>query len=120
MKVALLTISFWMLALVTRAQDVPSLPKGRYESTIRNNGKWEKGDIQLLDDSHYRLGNSGEGEYRFSATSQRVFFTSGPLKGVFAKTTTADSTPTILIPLNENQQLGLKMASADVLAQFRN
>ena len=119
MKLALLTISFWMLALVTQAQDVTNLPKGRYESIIRNNGKWEKGDIQLVDDSHYRLGNS-EGEYRFSATSQRVFFTSGPLKGVFAKTTTTDNAPTILIPLNENQQLGLKLASADVVALFKN
>jgi hypothetical protein len=97
------------------------LPSGKYETLIKNNGKWDKGDIVLLDEGHYKITTSNEtGEYRFSITAQRLFFTSGPLKGVFAKTTLNNNSPSILIPLSENQQLGLKLASADVVAYLRN
>jgi len=120
MKLIILSCIFSFVTLVTNAQ-VNSLPPGRYETVIKNNGKWDKGDIQLIDDGHYKIGNSNEsGEYRFSATAQRVFFTSGPLKGIFARTVMANSSPAILIPLSENQQLGLKLATADIVGSLKN
>ena len=121
MKLFLLSTLFLFTVLSTKAQEVKTLPAGRYETAIKNNGKWEKGDIVLLDDSHYKITSASEsGEYRFSATAQRVFFTSGPLKGVFAKTTLANGSPAILLPLSENQQLGLKLATADIVGALKN
>lgn len=118
MKLVLLFSLLTLSVLGAKAQNVASLPAGKYETTIRNNGKWDKGDIVLLDEAHYRMSQNGDtGEYRFSVTAQRVFFTSGPLKGVFAKTVLSNNIPAILIPLSENQQLGLKLAVADIVAQ---
>jgi hypothetical protein len=121
MKLFLLFIVFSLTVLSTKAQQVSALPPGKYETVIKNNGKWDKGDIVLVDEGHYKITSSNEtGEYRFSVTAQRVFFTSGPLKGIFAKTTLSNNAPAILIPLAENQQLGLKLASADVLGYLKN
>ena len=121
MKLFLLSTLFLLGAFSAKAQDVKALPAGRYETVIKNNGKWEKGDIILLDDTHYKITSSSEGgEYRFSATAQRVFFTSGPLKGTFAKSMLSNGTPAILIPLAENQQLGLKLATADIVGSLKN
>lgn len=120
MKLFILSIMFSCVGLVTKAQ-VNNLPSGRYETVIKNNGKWDKGDILLLDEGHYKIGNGNDsGEYRFSATAQRVFFTSGPLKGIFARTTMANNSPAILIPLSENQQLGLKLATGDIVGSLKN
>ncbi len=122
MKLFLL-FAFFSFALQpgAKAQNVNHLPSGKYESIIKNNGKWDKGDIVLLDEGHYKITSSDEaGEYRFSVTAQRIFFTSGPLKGIFAKTTQSNNAPAILIPLTENQQLGLKLAAADVVAYLKN
>ncbi len=120
MKLFILSYIFSCMAIVSQAQ-VNTLPSGRYETVIKNNGKWDKGDIVLQDDGHYRIGNSNDsGEYRFSATAQRVFFTSGPLKGIFAKTVMSNNTPAILIPLSENQQLGLKLATGDIVGSLKN
>lgn len=121
MKLFLLSILFLSTVLFTKAQEVKSLPAGKYETIIKNNGKWEKGDIILLDADHYKITSASEkGEYRFSATAQRVFFTSGPLKGIFAKTVMSKNSPTIFIPLNENQQLGQKLVTADIVGALKN
>ena len=110
------TLSFILILSVqfcgAQAQ-VNNLPPGKYETVIRNNeDKWERGDLILLDDSKYKISSTNEtGEYRFSMTAQRVFFTSGPLRNMFAKTSMNNSTPTIIFPVAENEQLGLKLPS---------
>lgn len=121
MKLFLLSMIFSFTVLSTKAQTVSDLPAGKYETIIKNDGKWDKGDIVLLDDGHYKIApGNDKGEYRFSATAQRVFFTSGPLKGVYAKTTISNNNPAILIPLTENQQLGLRLAKADIVGLLKN
>ena len=101
---------------------VSHLPAGKYETSVKEkNSKWEKGDIIIIDQSHYKISISNEtGEYKFSATAQRIFFTSGPLKSLFAKTVQTNNLPAIIIPLSENEQLGFKTASADVWGYYRN
>jgi len=120
MKIILL-LSFLLLAFFTKAQ-INNLPSGRYETAVKDkNVKWDKGDILIIDDSHYKITTNNEtGEYKFSATAQRIFFTSGPLKSFFAKTTLNGGKPAIIIPASENEQLGLKIASADVWGYYRN
>ncbi|HEX2607436.1 MAG TPA: hypothetical protein VHK91_08655, partial [Flavisolibacter sp.] len=102
MKSFLLISLFIVSATCSRAQDaqVNTLPSGKYETIIKSSqNKWEKGDIVLLDNNKYRISSTTEtGEYRFSSTAQRVFFTSGPLKGIFAKTQMNNSVPVIYIP----------------------
>jgi len=100
---------------------VNSLPAGKYETSAKEkNSKWEKGDITIIDESHYKISSSNEtGEYKFSATAQRIFFTSGPLKSLFAKTVQNNNFTAIVIPASENEQLGFKIAVADVWAYFR-
>jgi hypothetical protein len=119
MKLFLLfTVSLFSF-LTLPAQHVTNLPPGKYETKIKE-FSWEKGDIELLNDSNYKISSSGEiGAYRFSVAAQRVFFTSGPLKGVYAKAQLINNSPGILIPMNENQQLGLKLAPGDILGQYR-
>jgi hypothetical protein len=104
------------------AQDISRLPAGRYEGSIQNTAsRWEQGDLVLLDDFHYKTSNSNEtGEYRFSATAQRVFFISGYLKGAVAKTKMINGSPAIHFPFAENQQVGVRIASGDLVARLRN
>ncbi|HEX6332772.1 MAG TPA: hypothetical protein VFZ78_01020 [Flavisolibacter sp.] len=119
MKSVLLLVFFVYAGLCADAQ-VNTLPAGKYETTLKNHQKWEKGDIVLLDDSRYKITTSGEiGEYRFSVSAQRVFFMSGPLKGVYAKTTQTSTGPVIVIPVAENEQIGLKQATADIAGYLR-
>jgi hypothetical protein len=120
MKLFLLFSTFLLSSLLPHAQQVSNLPPGRYETKIQEYN-WEKGDIELLDANHYKISSSGDtGEYRFSVAAQRLFFTSGPLKGIYAKTQLINNNPGILIPLNENQQLGFKLAPGDIVGKFRH
>jgi hypothetical protein len=120
MKLFLLSALLLFSLASVQAQQVQTLPSGKYETVIKNNGKWEKGDILLLDEGRYRVTSATElGEYRFSATAQRVFFTSGPLKGVYARTTLTNNAPSILLPQTENEQLGLRLAPADIVGSLR-
>ena len=120
MKLSLLFAIFFLSSVVTRSQQVNNLPPGRYETKIQEL-QWEKGDIEIRDGNTYRITSSGEiGEYRLSIAAQRLFFTSGPLKGVYAKSQLINNTPGILIPLNENQQLGFKLAPGDIVGKFRD
>lgn len=104
-----------MFYLNVHAQDkqASELPAGKYETVLKSNqDKWEKGDIIILDEHQYKISTSNEiGEYRFSVTAQRVFFTSGPLKTVFAKTTLNNNNPAIVLPVSENLQAGIKLHS---------
>ena len=88
---------------------VNNLPQGKYETVIKNShNKWEKGDIILMVDNKYKVSTSDEvGEYRFSVAAQRIFFTSGPLKNLFAKATSNNDKPGIVLPVAENSQAGL-------------
>ena len=108
MKPFILSLLFASSALLAKAQNVSALATGKYEAKTKSAGNWEKGDVILLDDSHYRLsGNNEVGEYRFSVAAQRVFFTSGPLKSAFTKVTTKNNQPVIIFPPEQNQDLGL-------------
>lgn len=99
-----------------------SLPAGRYETILKQSqNKWSQGDIVLIDGSHYKTTSSEEiGEYKYSATAQRIIFMSGPLKTVFAKTAVTANKPTIILPLAENEQQGVKLVTADVVAHLKN
>lgn len=121
MKVFLLS-AILMFAIVTNAQSqVQSLPTGKYETVLKtNDSKWEKGDIILLDGNKYRLSSSDEvGDYRFSSAAQRIFFTSGPLKSLFAKTSINNNSPVIVLPVEENDPVGFKL-SAEVWCYYRH
>lgn len=109
MKSSLLSILLCLSVLFSRAQHVSSLPAGKYETKTRSaQNNWEKGDIIIIDDSHYKLSGSSEtGDYKFSLAAQRLFFTSGPLKSAFTKVTLANGKPVIILPLEENSGLGL-------------
>lgn len=110
MKYSLLFTLFVVSVLSTNAQNVADLPAGKYETKTKTaQNKWEKGDIILIDESHYKLSGGGEiGDYRFSVAAQRIFFTSGPLKSAFTKVTMANGKPVIILPQEENGSLGLK------------
>jgi hypothetical protein len=106
-----LTLPFLLLsAFFTNAQTVTDLSPGKYETKLKAAQKsWEKGDIILLDDSHYKLSSGGDaGEYRFSVAAQRIFFTSGPLKSAFTKVSSVNNKAVIILPMEENGSLGLK------------
>lgn len=107
MKYSLLFILLF-LSMITEAQTVTELPAGKYETKTRTaENKWEKGDIIIIDDSHYKLSSSGEmGEYKFSVAAQRIFFTTGPLKSAYTKVNSANGKPVIILPLEENKGLG--------------
>lgn len=108
MKYPLLSILLFF-SLLIKAQNVSTLPAGKYETKTKSAGAgWDKGDIILIDDSHYKLSNGGEaGEYKFSVAAQRIFFTSGPLKSAFTKVSVVDSKAIIILPKEENGSLGL-------------
>ena len=110
MKYSLLFILFVVSVLFTKAQNVSDLPAGKYETKAKTaQNKWEKGDIILIDDSHYKLSSGGEiGDYRFSVAAQRIFFTTGPLKSAFTKVALSNGKPVIILPQEENGSLGLK------------
>lgn len=122
MKAYLLSSLFLFTILSVKAQNnqVNNLPAGKYETIVKSNqNKWERGDIILMDDNKYMVSTSNEvGEYRFSITAQRVFFTSGPLKSLFARTSQTNEVPAIVLPVTENAQYGLKLSS-DVWGYYR-
>jgi len=122
MKVFLL-FSFFLAATITHAQKsgrVEQLPPGLYEVQKSKNSPGMASDIVLLNDNQYKLRNQSEvSEYKFSATAQRVLFISGPLKGIFAKTVISAGAPAIVLPKKENEDLGYRLAEADVWAFFK-
>ena len=111
MKSFILSSIIAVAALSCKAQNTPltNLPPGVYETKLKNEqGKWESGNIILLNDRQYKTSNSSEtGDYKFSVTAQRIFFTSGPLKGAYATTTLNGNNPVIILPKNENPNLNL-------------
>lgn len=109
MKYSLLLVLL-LLSVFLKAQNLSELPAGKYETKIKTSqNKWERGDIIIIDDSHYKLsGGSEAGDYKFSTAAQRIFFTSGPLKSAYTKVTLADGKPVIILPLEENGGLGIK------------
>jgi hypothetical protein len=120
MKVFLLSIVIFFALTVHAQNQLQSLPTGKYETVTKNNrNKWERGDIILLEGNKYKLSTSNEtGEYRFSSAAQRLFFTSGPLKSLFAKTSLDNNSPVIVLPVEENDQVGFKL-SAEVWCYYK-
>jgi hypothetical protein len=98
---------------------VAQLPVGTYQ--VQNGGGTSfKGDIVLMDASHYKLSNeNATGEYKFSATAQRILFLSGTLKGAFARTVLSGSVPSIVLPRKENEDIGFKLVQADLQAFYK-
>lgn len=123
MKPLLLFSFFSFLAVSVWGQNksLHALPSGKYETTVKESrDKWKKGDIILIDGNKYRISSSDEvGEYKFSATAQRIFFISGPLQTVFAKTAVNAEKPAIILPAAENEQQGTKLAPTDVVAYLK-
>ena len=115
MKAFLLSCFFVLAIIACKAQtsQVSSLPAGKYETIIKSSMiKWERGDIIILPENKYKISTSDEvGDYKFSVSAQRIFFTSGPLKCMYAKTSMDNNTPAIVLPVVENQQLGQKLPS---------
>ena len=109
MKRLILLGLFVFLAVLSQAQKVTALSPGKYEAKLKGaQNKWAKGDIILLDDNSYRLSSNNEvGEYRFSVAAQRVFFLSGPLKTAYTKVVLNNSKPVIVLPTEQNPDLGL-------------
>ena len=121
MKVFLLS-SILLFAIAVKAQNqVDALPVGKYETiSKKNQGKWERGDIILLEGNKYKLSTTDEtGDYRFSSAAQRIFFTSGPLKSLFAKTSMNNNSPVIVLPVEENDPVGFKL-SAEVWCYYKH
>ena len=123
MKTFLLFTFMSVLFYTGHAQNkkINSLPTGRYETVLKQaTKKWTQGDIIILDDQRYKVSTSNEiGEYKFSATAQRIFFLSGPLKTVYAKTMTTGNQPSIILPLSENSRQGVNLVGSDVLAVLK-
>jgi hypothetical protein len=121
MKVFLLSTILFLSINVNAQRQVESLPTGKYETVIKTNeSKWERGDIILLDGNKYKLSTNNEvGEYRFSSAAQRLFFTSGPLKSLFAKTSLDNNSPVIVLPVAENDQIGFKL-SAEIWCYYKH
>ena len=108
MKYATLPSLLLFTSLFAGAQTVTELPPGKYETRPKAaQNKWEKGDLILLDEGHYKLSAGDGGEYKFSVAAQRIFFTSGPLKSAFTKVTLANNKPVIILPIEENGSLGI-------------
>ena len=112
MKCFLLSAFLFFCAQNLHSQ-IRSLPTGKYETTMKKNqSKWERGDIILLDANKYKISTSDEvGEYKFSSAAQRIFFISGPLKSFYAKTSENNNTPAIVLPVSENEQMGVNLSS---------
>lgn len=109
MKLFYFLALFLLPAGFVQAQNVTALSPGKYATKTKATQKgWEKGDIMLLDDSRYKLsGNTETGDYRFSAAAQRIFFTSGPLKGAYTKVILQNNKPVIIFPVEQNGELGI-------------
>ncbi|HVK96982.1 MAG TPA: hypothetical protein VM368_04150 [Flavisolibacter sp.] len=119
MKYIILTTVFALSVLISKAQNtVTSLPSGKYETRYKAlNGKWQVGDIILMNDSQYKTSAGTDiGDYKFSVSAQRIIFTSGPLKGVYATTVHKDNVPIIVLPVAENAALNL---SSEVWAYYK-
>ncbi|MFL5773448.1 MAG: hypothetical protein ACJ75F_09835 [Flavisolibacter sp.] len=122
MKAYLFFLTFLATTLCSaQNNNVSTLPAGKYETIIKDNQlKWERGDIIILDQAKYKLSTSNDvGDYKFSITAQRIFFTSGPLKSMYARTSLSNDTPAILLPLSENEQIGNKLPS-EVWCYYRH
>ena len=121
MKVFLLSFVLLFAFTVSAQTQVQTLPTGKYETIIKtSDSKWERGDIILLDGNKYKLSTDNEtGQYRFSSAAQRIFFTSGPLKSLFAKTSLNNNSPVIVLPVAENDQIGFKLV-AEVWCYYKH
>jgi hypothetical protein len=120
MKFFLLFLFFSTSAtMYAQSGQVTHLPAGTYQVQA-NDGKSFKGDIVLIDDSHYKLsGENTVGEYKFSTTAQRILFLSGTLKGAFARTVISGTDPAIVLPRKENEELGFKLVQTDLQAFYK-
>lgn len=111
--------AFFFLPAMAQQKGANPLPLGRYETVVKpGSGKWERGDIILIDKDHYRISSSDEiGEYRVSVAANRILFTSGPLRAAFAKVAKQGAKATIEIPYAENSHQ--QLAKSDIVAVWK-
>ena len=124
MKAPLLILFSLFFYFTTTAQKVSNLPVGTYQNYFYGwdyqLNKWLRGDIVLLSANTYKLSDEKEvGQYKFDVANQRVHFSSGPLKNVFAKTSTSSNKPAIVLPKKENKAQKIELAVSDVWAYFK-
>lgn len=126
MKYLTLALLSFLLFHTTYAQKqkVANLPTGTYQTYFYGwdyqLNKWLRGDIILLTSTTYKLSDEKEiGRYRFDANQQRVYFLSGPLKNVFAKTALSSNKPAIVLPKKENKAQKTELAVSDVWAYLK-
>ena len=119
--IILLAFSFSFFTASSQNTSVNALPTGKYETYVKQSqSKWNNGDIILMDQNHYKVSSNNEvGEYRFSASAQRIFFVSGPLKALFARTALDNEKPAILLPALENEQQGSKLIPTDIVGYLK-
>lgn len=97
------------LPAALQAQQVKDLPGGAYQTLLMPGERnWDRGPLELGDAGIYRF-NNDSGEFRFSVAGQRVFFTSGPLKGAFATTRMVRNAVVIIFPVTETQPFAHQM-----------
>lgn len=119
MKTLALIALFVVISLSSQAQKVTKLPVGTYQTYFYGwdyqLNKWLRGDIILLSATTYKLSDEKEvGKFNFDAARQRVYFLSGPLKNVFAKTAVSSKKPAIVLPKKENKEQKIELAVSDV------
>ena len=90
MKIAILSLIFFLAFQGITAQKVSNLPVGTYQTYFYGfnytSNKWLRGDIVLLSESDYKMSKEKEtGKYKFDPEQQRVYFLSGPLKKCLRK-----------------------------------
>jgi hypothetical protein len=107
------------LSLQAQPKKIVHLPAGHYSTLLdKDKSQWNRGDIVLISENRYRITTEAtEGEYRTSITAQRIFFTTGPLRGFYARLLLHNNTPAIELPQAENShQSGI---SSDVIAVWK-
>lgn len=107
------------LSLQAQPKTVANLPPGQYIILLKQEGgQWTRGNIILINENRYRLtAEDEEGAYRISITAQRIFFTSGPLRGFFARLMLHSGQPAIELPQAENG--GQQGIAAGVIAVWK-
>ena len=125
MKFLFTSVLFFCFISFSSAQKkVSHLPIGTYQTYFYGYNyslnKWLRGDIILLSEGTYKMSNEKEaGNYKFDKENQRVYFLSGPLKNVFAKTAISSNQPAIVLPKKENKAQKIELAVSDIWAYYK-
>lgn len=113
-----LIAALFAAASPVRAQD---LPTGVYEPYFTGwDGSltyWLAGDIVIEDGNRYTFQNES-GRYEVTP-AERIIFDGGALDGAYAEIRQSSGEPAIVIPVEENEELGKEFAVSDIWAYRR-